>query len=105
MSDVSNKNTIKERLLVSLIYENEARSTGMEARGGHTDARVRKSSLLTLNYQDLYQWEEWPRCSGFLFWSSKVVDSTNLSSLWYTGLKGFAHTHTHTKNYFKALGR
>lgn len=55
MSDVSNKNKIKERLLMSLIYENGARSTGMEARGGDTHARVRKSSPLTLNYQDLYQ--------------------------------------------------
>lgn len=92
MSDVSNKNMIEERLLMSLIYENGARSAGMEARGSDADARVRKSSPLTLNYQDLYQWEEWPRCSVFLFWSSKMVNSINLSSLWYTGLKGFAHT-------------
>lgn len=48
MSDVRNKNTIEERLLMSLIYENGARSTGMEARGSDADARVRKSSPLTL---------------------------------------------------------
>lgn len=44
MSNISNKNMIKERLLMSLIYENGARSTEMEARGGDADARVRKSS-------------------------------------------------------------
>lgn len=54
MSDVSNKNMIKEKLnnpilLMSLIYENGARSTGMEARGGDADARLRRSSLLTRN--------------------------------------------------------
>lgn len=54
MSDVSNKNMIKEKLnnltlLMSLIYENGARSTRMEARGGDADARLRRSSLLTRN--------------------------------------------------------
>lgn len=55
MSHVRNKNTIEKRLLMSLIYENGARSAGMEARESDADARVGKSSPLTLNYQDLYQ--------------------------------------------------
>lgn len=50
MSDVSNENMMKEKLnnpilLMSLIYENGVRSTGMEARGGDADARLRRSSL------------------------------------------------------------